>query len=124
MARLTIDRAQLDDTAVVVHIDGDLDAFRVADFRQAMAADRAASRLILELGAVFFDSAGLNALVTTIRQVREHGGEAAIACAHPTTSGLLKTTGFDRIVTLTSTVEEARCALGDTGRRRIEVTAA
>jgi anti-sigma B factor antagonist len=124
MARLTIDRVQLEGATVVVRVDGDLDAFSVADFRQAMVADRVASRLIIELGAVFFDSAGLNALVTAIRQVREHGGEAAIACAHPTTSRLLDNTGFDRIVTRTRTVDEARFALRDAGRSPVEVTAA
>jgi anti-sigma B factor antagonist len=89
-----------------------------------MAADRSAPRLIIELGAVFFDSAGLNALVTAIRQVRERGGEAAIACAHPTTSRLLETSGFDRIVTVAATVEEARVALWESGRQALAVSAA
>jgi hypothetical protein len=35
-----------------------------------------------------------------------------VACPRPTLTRLLRTTGFDRIVTVTATVEEAMASLG------------
>ena len=54
------------------------------------------------------DSAGLGALIGGIRRAREAGGDVAVACSRPTLTRLLHTTGFDRIVPVTETVEEAR----------------
>ena len=53
------------------------------------------------------DSAGLGALIGGIRRAREAGGDVAVACSRPTLTRLLHTTGFDRIVPVTETVEEA-----------------
>jgi anti-anti-sigma factor len=53
------------------------------------------------------DSAGLGALIGGIRRVREADGEVAVACSNPTLTRLLHTTGFDRIVPVTDTVEDA-----------------
>ena len=53
------------------------------------------------------DSAGLGALIGGIRRAREHGGEVAVACSRPTLTRLLHTTGFDRIVPVTETLDAA-----------------
>lgn len=58
------------------------------------------------------DSAGLGALIGGIRRTRENGGEVAVACSRPTLTRLLHTTGFDRIVSVTETVDEAVVAVG------------
>ena len=57
------------------------------------------------------DSAGLGALIGGIRRAREADGEVAVACSRPTLTRLLHTTGFDRIVPVTETLEEAVDAL-------------
>ena len=111
MAVLHIERTYLDENTVVVDIKGDLDAFSVTQFRQAAAENKTVPRLIINLGTSFLDSAGLNALVGAVRQVREHGGEAAVVCDHPRIAGVLSTTGFDQIVILRNTVDEALAAL-------------
>ncbi len=91
---------------------GDLDAFTVSQFRQALADVASESRLLIDMSAVpFIDSAGLGALIGGIRRARELGGEVAVACNRPTLVRLLRTTGFDRIVTVADTVEEASAAL-------------
>ena len=41
------------------------------------------------------------------------GGDVAVACSRPTLTRLLHTTGFDRIVPVTETVESAVAALDD-----------
>ena len=91
---------------------GEVEAFTVGQFRQALADVASAGHLVIDLSAVpFVDSAGLGALIGGIRRTRELGGQVAVACSRPTLVRLLRTTGFDRIVTVAETVAEAALAL-------------
>ena len=108
---LRVEREQLDPATVVLHLCGDLDAFTVAEFRLAAARNRSVGRLIIDLGISFIDSAGLHALVTAVIQLRQHRGEAAVVSDRPGTRQFLIQTGFERVATVTSTVEEAMAAL-------------
>lgn len=91
---------------------GELDAFTVSQFRQSLAELASQPCLLIDMSAVpFVDSAGLGALIGGIRRTRELGGEVAVACNRPTLTRLLRTTGFDRIVTVTETVDEAAASL-------------
>ncbi len=91
---------------------GELDAYTVGQFRESLAELAGADRLLIDLSDVpFMDSAGLGALIGGIRRAREAGGDVAVACSRPTLTRLLHTTGFDRIVPVTDTVEEAVSAL-------------
>lgn len=92
--------------------NGELDAYTVGQFRESLAELAGAPRLLIDLSDVpFMDSAGLGALIGGIRRTREAGGDVAVACSRPTLTRLLHTTGFDRIVPVTETVEEAASAL-------------
>ncbi len=98
---------------------GELDAYTVGQFREALGGLANAAHLLIDLSSVpFMDSAGLGALIGGIRRTREQGGEVAVACSRSTLTRLLHTTGFDRIVPVTETVDEAAAALaeGDTER--------
>jgi anti-sigma B factor antagonist len=91
---------------------GELDAYTVGQFREALGELTAHPRLLIDLSSVpFMDSAGLGALIGGIRRARESGGEVAVACSRPTLTRLLHTTGFDRIVPVTETVDDAAAAL-------------
>ena len=93
---------------------GELDAYTVGAFRDALGELAMKPRVVIDLSEVpFMDSAGLGALIGGIRRAREHGGDVAVACSRPTLTRLLHTTGFDRIVPVTETVEAAVSALGD-----------
>jgi anti-sigma B factor antagonist len=93
---------------------GELDAYTVGSFREALAELSSARRLLIDLSDVpFMDSSGLGALIGGIRRAREADGEVTVACSRPTLTRLLHTTGFDRIVAVTETVEEAEAALLD-----------
>jgi anti-sigma B factor antagonist len=97
---------------VVCRPVGELDAFSVSQFRQALAKTASSPNLVIDLsGVTFVDSAGLGALVGGIRRAREHGGQVAVACSRPVLVRLLQSTGFDRIVRVTRTVGQAREAL-------------
>jgi anti-sigma B factor antagonist len=93
---------------------GELDAYTVSQFREALGGLADRKFLLIDLSAVpFMDSAGLGALIGGIRRAREAGGDVAVACSRPTLIRLLHTTGFDRIVSVTETVEAAAAALAD-----------
>ena len=49
------------------------------------------------------------------RRSGKAGGDVAVACSRPTLTRLLHTTGFDRIVPVTETVEAAATALATAG---------
>ncbi len=91
---------------------GELDAYTVGQFRESLVELSAKPRLLIDLSEVpFMDSAGLGALIGGIRRARETDGEVAVVCNRPTLTRLLHTTGFDRIVPVTETPEEAVQAL-------------
>lgn len=93
---------------------GELDAYTVSKFRDALGGLADQQYLLIDLSAVpFMDSAGLGALIGGIRRAREAGGDVAVACSRPTLTRLLHTTGFDRIVSVTETIEDAATALAD-----------
>jgi anti-sigma B factor antagonist len=100
------------DSHTVCRPVGELDAYTVGAFREALASFGPDQRLLIDLSDVpFMDSAGLGALIGGIRRVREAGGTVAVACSRPTLMRLLHTTGFDRIVSVTETVDQAVLAL-------------
>lgn len=87
---------------------GELDAYTVAAFREALTELVEVERLLIDLSEVpFMDSAGLGALIGGIRRTRECAGEVTVACNRPTLTRLLHTTGFDRIVVVSETVDGA-----------------
>ncbi|HEX2191630.1 MAG TPA: STAS domain-containing protein [Acidimicrobiales bacterium] len=91
---------------------GELDAYTVGQFREALGELANTPKLLIDMSEVpFVDSAGLGALIGGIRRAREVGGDVAVCCNRPTLVRLLHTTGFDRIVTVTETLEEAARSL-------------
>jgi anti-sigma B factor antagonist len=97
---------------------GELDAYTVSSFRDALGRLASSPKLLIDMSEVpFVDSAGLGALIGGIRRTREAGGEVAVCCNRPTLVRLLHTTGFDRIVTVAETVEDAVTALNQPANR-------
>lgn len=91
---------------------GELDAYTVGTFREALSRLAEKSHLLIDLSEVpFMDSAGLGALIGGIRKARESDGQVAVACSRPALTRLLHTTGFDRIVPVTESIEDAEDAL-------------
>jgi anti-sigma B factor antagonist len=87
---------------------GELDASTVAEFREHLAGFVGTDALIIDLCAVpFMDSAGLGALIGGIRRIRDAGGSVGVVCDRPSVLRLLHTTGFDRIVDVNATLDEA-----------------
>ena len=108
MLEITVERH---DGYVLCRPAGELDAYTVAQFREALTDLAVESYVLVDLSDVpFMDSAGLGALIGGIRRAREN---VAVACNRPALTRLLHTTGFARIVPVRETVEEAALALGE-----------
>lgn len=115
--RLEIELEVLPDVTLCRPV-GEIDASTVPMFREQLLEVSQKGNVVIDLSEVpFMDSAGLGALIGGIRRTREAGGDVAVACARATLVRLLKTTGFDQIVSVTADVESARSTLnGSTGR--------
>ncbi len=102
------------DSYTLCRPSGELDAYTVGTFREALSRLAGQSQLLIDLSEVpFMDSAGLGALIGGIRRAREADGAVAVACSRPALTRLLHTTGFDRIVPVTESVEDAEDALAE-----------
>ena len=111
MLEITVERH---DGSVLCRPAAEHDAYTVAQFREALTDLAVESYVLVDLSDVpFMDSAGLGALIGGIRRARENDGDVAVACNRPALTRLLHTTGFDRIVPVRETVEEAALALGE-----------
>ncbi len=111
MLEITVERH---DGYVLCRPAGELDAYTVAQFREALTDLAVESYVLVDLSDVpFMDSAGLGALIGGIRRARENDGDVAVAGNRPALTRLLHTPGFDRIVPVRETVEEAALALGE-----------
>jgi anti-sigma B factor antagonist len=97
------------DVGVVCHLTGNLEHLTVVEFRDSVAHLGAAKKVIFELSAVpFVDSAGLGALIGTVRRTREQGGEAVVCSARPSVKRVLEMVGLHRIVNVFDTLPEAQ----------------
>ena len=93
---------------------GELDAYSVAQFREAFASISDETRIVVDLSQVqFMDSAGLGALIGGIRKVRENEGRISVFSDRDAITRLLHTTGFDRIVPVKEIQTEAVTALDE-----------
>lgn len=108
---LTLTQQHLTDI-VVCRAVGELDAFNVTNFHQALADVSRSRRLIVDLsGITFIDASGLGALVGGVRRVRDFGGDIAVSCSRAVLLGLFHSTGFDKIVTVVADLDQAVRAL-------------
>ena len=97
---------------------GEIDAYTVDQFRDALSSLATVSKLLIDLSDVpFMDSAGLGALIGSIRKAGENDGQIVVSCGRESLLGLLKPAGFDQIVTVTESVNEALDVLGESQDR-------
>jgi anti-sigma B factor antagonist len=92
----------------VCYFEGNLESETVAGFRALVAAMRPGQNVILDLRQVpFVDSAGLGALLGSVRRIRESGGDAIICRPRPSVRRALHLTAIDRSVGVATSIEEA-----------------
>ena len=83
-------RLDVKDGRTICRSVGALDAYNAPGARECMPLLSSVPKLIVDLSEVpFIDSAGLRALVASIRHVRDSGGQVAVCSAQPQVRGLL-----------------------------------
>jgi anti-sigma B factor antagonist len=96
--------------STVVSIEGSVDAMtanQVMSFMNSHISDQE-TQLIIDLAQVeFMSSAGLRAILTTLKESRRHGGDLRLAAAQPGVEKILKMSGFTSILKTFATVDEA-----------------
>lgn len=98
----------------VCKLSGEVDAYTVGDFREALSGIENVHWLVIDLSDVpFMDSAGLGALIGGIRRVREAEGDVAVISTTASLNRLLHTTGFDRIVPVCESLGDALTSLAE-----------
>lgn len=95
----------------IIEIVGRLDAFSVQSLRdeQAKLLDAGAINFIIDLSqTTFMDSAGMSALVSLLKQVRQNGGEMIMVKPKEAAAyRILTLTRFDQVFTMAASTEEA-----------------
>ena len=103
------------DQTTVVSITGSVDALTAGELTDLMLEniDSQHIRLVVDLGGVdFMSSAGLRAIMTSLKESRKHGGDLRLAAAQPGVEKILKMSGFTSILKSYSTLDQAVSSFG------------
>jgi anti-sigma B factor antagonist len=106
---LEIKVVQRDQTRVVV-LSGSVDGLTADRMQAALTAevDGGHVRLVGDLGAVeYTSSAGLRALLATVKQARSQGGDLRLAAVNPAVRRVLELSGFTSVLRLYDDVDAA-----------------
>jgi len=102
-------------TAAVVRITGSVDGL-TADALQAAfreQVDGGATRVVADMAGVeYTSSAGLRALLATLKLTRQHGGDFRLAGVQPNVLKVLELSGFTSILKLYDDVDGAVGSFG------------
>jgi anti-sigma B factor antagonist len=85
----------------VVTVNGSLDTSTAAELNEYVSTQISAghSQLVLDLSQVeFMSSAGLRAILVSLKECRREGGDLRLAAAQPGTEKVLKISGFLSII--------------------------
>jgi anti-sigma B factor antagonist len=97
------------ETAVVVHVGGDLDVYTAPRLKETLAeAITAGGRLVLDLSEVhFIDSTALGVLASTLQQVQSAESELRLVIDDPYLLKIFRITGFDGVFSIFPQVADA-----------------
>lgn len=98
-------------TDEIVKVDGRLDAGAARRLAKSVVRILRAGlrRCTIDLSAVdAVDSAGVGALMGTIRKMEESGGTAVVVCANPTIRRLFEISGIARLVRVVPNLADVR----------------
>jgi len=92
-------------------VDGETSPALAARFHDEIAAGRV--KLVGDLSGVeYMSSAGLRALLETVKEARQHGGDLRLAAVRPDVLRVLDLSGFTRILKLYDDAGAAASSFG------------
>ena len=98
----------------VVVFDGRLDSNTVSAVERDLAAliDGGGTRLVFDLAALaYISSAGLRVMLVMAKRLKQAGGRLALCCLGPQVGEVFEISGFQSIMTIVPTREEALAAV-------------
>ena len=105
-------------TYALLEAAGELDLLTTSDLRDALDSLPALSALIVDLSAVtFMDSTALGAFIGAFRAARERNAPVAVIVVREIVAKLFTTSGIDRLVAMTSNLDDAIEAVSPIGTR-------
>lgn len=108
--------SEIRDNVLVVHLSGSLDTLASPQLRQAECLSRRSHHTVLDLARVqYMDSAGLGAIVSVMKGLREAQKKIALASPGPMVTKVLAVTAVDKIIPIKPSVEEAVALLAQEG---------
>lgn len=109
-----VDRGHVTVLRVVGSVDGATAPALLAAFRGAVGEGR--TRIVGDFtGVDYTSSAGLRALLETVKETRQRGGDLRLASVQPDVRRVLDLAGFTGILKLYGDVEEAVASFPGTG---------
>jgi anti-sigma B factor antagonist len=108
-------RVKQQDQTTVVSIAGSVDALTAGELTDLLLENIDSQHvcLVVDLGEVdFMSSAGLRAIMTSLKESRKHGGDLRLAAAQPGVEKILKMSGFTTILKSYSTLDQAVSSFG------------
>lgn len=99
----------------VVGIAGSVDGLTAETLLSTLQAhvDKGNTRLVVDLSAVeYTSSAGLRALLATVKEARRRGGDMRLADINPNVRKVLELSGFATILKIFGAVDEAVDSFG------------
>ena len=109
MHRVTVDRSA---AVPVVVAGGELDAYAEADLTSAFAELAGDTRLVVDLDRVsFLDSTALGAVVRSLRELDERGGEGLVVLPRGPARRIFELTTLDRALPVAASRAQALASL-------------
>jgi anti-sigma B factor antagonist len=105
-------------SVTVVSIQGSVDSMTAEAFLKAMQSylSQGKSRLIGDLSGVnYTSSAGLRAILATLKESRQNGGDFRLAAVQPTVLKVLELSGFTSILKIYPTTDQAVASFATEG---------
>jgi len=97
------------DTAMILHLEGRLDALTSAAFEKkalSLIQSSAQPMLIDFVSLEYISSAGLRALLIVAKELKRHDFSLALCSMHDSILEVFRISGFDSIMPVFSTIEE------------------
>jgi anti-sigma B factor antagonist len=114
-ARFSVHTEEVDSSASIVVVSGDVDLGTAPDFEDELARaveQHSGTGLVIDLaGVTFIDSTGLNSLVRAFERQRLLGSLLALVTDDPRVAMMLEVTRLDRVLRRYPTRDEALAAV-------------
>ncbi|MFH0967003.1 MAG: STAS domain-containing protein [Methanobacteriota archaeon] len=110
MSELLNITTQSSDGIIIMDVSGRMDATTSRDVETALNTLIEAGNLKIVFNGIeltYISSSGLRVILSSLKRLRQNGGELALAALQPAPLEVIRMTGFDRIFTIYESAQQA-----------------